>query len=154
MRVVEDSRSLIKAINLTRQEAKATFGDDTVYMEKFLTNPRHIEIQVLADSHGNAVHLGERECSMQRRHQKVIEESPAHGITTVERARVGEIGAEACRRIGDRGAGAFEFLYEDVEFYFIDVNSRIHDVHPLAEGVTGVDLVGAEIHIAAGEPLP
>src|SRR5690625_5739682 len=105
MRVVEDSRSLIKAINLTRQEAKATFGDDTVYMEKFLTNPRHIEIQVLADSHGNAVHLRERECSMQRRHQKGIAGSPAPGSTPEERARIGDICTEACRRIGYLGAG-------------------------------------------------
>src|SRR5690625_6558859 len=111
MREFKESRSLIKAIYLTRQEAKATFGDDKVYMEKFLTNPRHIEIQVLADSHGNAVHLGERECSMQRRHQKVIEESPAPGITPEERARIGEICTEAGRRIGELGAGTFELLY-------------------------------------------
>lgn len=154
MRVVEDSRSLIKAINLTRQEAKATFGDDTVYMEKFLTNPRHIEIQVLADSHGNAVHLGERECSMQRRHQKVIEESPAPGITPEERARIGEICTEACRRIGYLGAGTFEFLYEDGEFYFIEMNTRIQVEHPVTECITGMDLVRAQIQIAAGEPLP
>src|SRR5690625_7352847 len=110
MREFKESRSLIKAINLTRQEAKATFGDDTVYMEKFLTNPRHIEIQVLADSHGNAVHLGERERSMQRRHQKVTEESPAPGITPEERARIGEKSTEACRRSGELGAGTLEIL--------------------------------------------
>src|SRR5690625_3415380 len=154
MRVVEDSRSLIKAINLTRQEAKATCGDDTVYMEKLLTKRLLILIQVLADSRGNAVHLAERECSMQRRHQKVIEESPAPGITPDVRARIGEICTEACRRIGYLGAGTFEFLYEDGEFYFIEMNTRIQVEHPVTECITGMDLVRAQIQIAAGEPLP
>ncbi len=154
MRVVEHPEDLIKAINLTRQEAKAGFGDATVYMEKYLTNPRHIEIQVLADAHGNVVHLGERDCSMQRRHQKVIEEAPAPGISEQARARIGEICTEACRRIGYLGAGTFEFLYEDGEFYFIEMNTRIQVEHPVSECITGIDLIRAQILVAAGQPLP
>ncbi|AKS40744.1 acetyl-CoA carboxylase biotin carboxylase subunit [Wenzhouxiangella marina] len=154
MRVVEQPEDLIKSINLTRQEAKSGFGDDTVYMEKYLTNPRHIEIQVLADSHGNAVHLGERDCSMQRRHQKVIEEAPAPGITAEERERIGRICTDACRRIGYLGAGTFEFLYENGEFYFIEMNTRIQVEHPVTECITGLDLIRAQILAAAGEPLP
>jgi acetyl-CoA carboxylase biotin carboxylase subunit len=154
MRVVENPEDLIKSINLTRQEAKSGFGDPTVYMEKFLTNPRHVEIQVLADSHGNAVHLGERDCSMQRRHQKVIEEAPAPGITEEERQRIGKICTDACKRIGYLGAGTFEFLYEDGEFYFIEMNTRIQVEHPVTECVTGLDLIRAQILAAAGEPLP
>ncbi|MGY6553688.1 MAG: acetyl-CoA carboxylase biotin carboxylase subunit [Wenzhouxiangella sp.] len=154
MRVVEQPQDLLKSIQLTRQEAKAGFGDATVYMEKYLTNPRHIEIQVLADAHGNVVHLGERDCSMQRRHQKVIEEAPAPGITPEQRARIGAICTEACRRIGYLGAGTFEFLYEDGEFYFIEMNTRIQVEHPVSECITGIDLIRAQILVAAGEPLP
>jgi len=154
MRVVEDPEDLIRSISLTRQEARSGFGDPTVYMEKFLTNPRHVEIQVLADSHGNAVHLGERDCSMQRRHQKVIEEAPAPGISEGERQRIGKICTDACKRIGYLGAGTFEFLYEDGEFYFIEMNTRIQVEHPVTECVTGLDLIRAQILAAAGEPLP
>ncbi|NEZ02863.1 acetyl-CoA carboxylase biotin carboxylase subunit [Wenzhouxiangella sp. XN201] len=154
MRVVERPEDLIKSISLTRQEARSGFGDPTVYMEKFLTNPRHVEIQVLADSHGNAVHLGERDCSMQRRHQKVIEEAPAPGITPDERAHIGKICTDACKRIGYLGAGTFEFLYEDGEFYFIEMNTRIQVEHPVTECVTGLDLIRAQILAAAGEKLP
>ncbi len=154
MRVVDNAEDLIKSINLTRQEARSGFGDSTVYMEKFLTNPRHVEIQVLSDSHGNAVHLGERDCSMQRRHQKVIEEAPAPGITEEQRDRIGRICTDACRRIGYLGAGTFEFLYEDGEFYFIEMNTRIQVEHPVTECVTGLDLIRAQILAAAGEPLP
>ena len=154
MRVVENPEDLIKSINLTRQEARSGFGDSTVYMEKFLTNPRHVEIQVLSDAHGNAIHLGERDCSMQRRHQKVIEEAPAPGITEEQRERIGRICTDACRRIGYLGAGTFEFLYEDGEFYFIEMNTRIQVEHPVTESVTGLDLIRAQILAAAGEPLP
>ncbi len=154
MRVVERPEDLVKSISLTRQEAKSGFGDDTVYMEKYLTNPRHVEIQVLADAHGNAVHLGERDCSMQRRHQKVIEEAPAPGITAEERERIGRTCTDACKRIGYLGAGTFEFLYEDGEFYFIEMNTRIQVEHPVTECVTGLDLIRAQILAAAGEPLP
>jgi len=154
MRVVDNPDDLIKSISLTRQEARQGFGDSTVYMEKFLTNPRHVEIQVLADSYGNAVHLGERDCSMQRRHQKVIEEAPAPGITDDERERIGKICTDACKRIGYLGAGTFEFLYEDGEFYFIEMNTRIQVEHPVTECVTGLDLIRAQILAAAGERLP
>ena len=154
MRVVESPDHLIKSINLTRQEARSGFGDDTVYMEKYLSNPRHIEIQVLSDGHGNAVHLGERDCSMQRRHQKVIEEAPAPGVTPDERAQIGKICTDACRRIGYMGAGTFEFLYEDGEFFFIEMNTRIQVEHPVTECVTGLDLIRAQIVVAAGHPLP
>ncbi|WP_376693809.1 acetyl-CoA carboxylase biotin carboxylase subunit [Wenzhouxiangella sp. EGI_FJ10409] len=154
MRVVDDPEDLIKSINLTRQEARSGFGDETVYMEKFLTNPRHVEIQVLSDAHGNAVHLGERDCSMQRRHQKVIEEAPAPGITDEQRERIGRICTDACKRIGYLGAGTFEFLFEDGEFYFIEMNTRIQVEHPVTECVTGLDLIRAQILAAAGEPLP
>ncbi|MEE4638284.1 MAG: acetyl-CoA carboxylase biotin carboxylase subunit [Wenzhouxiangella sp.] len=153
MRVVEKADDLVRAISLTRQEARSAFGDDTVYMEKYLTNPRHIEIQVLADAHGNAIHLGERDCSMQRRHQKVIEEAPAPGITPEQRERIGRICTDACKRIGYLGAGTFEFLYEDGEFYFIEMNTRIQVEHPVTECVTGIDLIREQIRIAAGEPL-
>ncbi len=154
MRVVHEPEELIKSISLTRQEAKSGFGDDTVYMEKYLTNPRHIEIQVLADAHGNAVHLGERDCSMQRRHQKVIEEAPAPGISAEQRERIGRICTDACKRIGYLGAGTFEFLYENGEFYFIEMNTRIQVEHPVTECITGIDLIRAQILVAAGEPLP
>jgi len=154
MRTVHDREDLIESVKLTRQEAEAAFGDGTVYMEKFLSNPRHIEVQVLADQHGHAVHLGERDCSMQRRHQKVIEEAPAPGITEEMRSKIGRICTEACQRIGYVGAGTFEFLYEDGEFYFIEMNTRIQVEHPVTECITGIDLVRAQIEIACGEPLP
>jgi len=154
MRVVHNPFDLIKSIQLTREEARSGFGDATVYMEKYLQNPRHIEVQVLSDAHGNAVHLGERDCSMQRRHQKVIEEAPAPGITAEQREKIGAICTEACKRIGYLGAGTFEFLFEDGEFYFIEMNTRIQVEHPVTEVITGIDLVQAQIGIAAGEPLP
>ncbi|MCC5795952.1 MAG: acetyl-CoA carboxylase biotin carboxylase subunit [Methylophaga sp.] len=153
MREVHSEAHLLNAISMTRSEAKAAFSNDMVYMEKFLENPRHIEFQVLADQHGNAIHLGERDCSMQRRHQKVVEEAPAPGITEEMRQRMGKICADACRRIGYRGAGTFEFLYQDGEFYFIEMNTRIQVEHPVTERVTDTDLVLEQIRIAAGEPL-
>jgi acetyl-CoA carboxylase biotin carboxylase subunit len=153
MRVVHTEANLLQAIQLTQGEAQAAFGNPTVYMEKFLGNPRHIEIQVLADEHGNAVHLGERDCSMQRRHQKVLEEAPAPGLDVKLRNRIGERCAEACRRIGYRGAGTFEFLYENGEFFFIEMNTRVQVEHPVTEMITGVDIVQESIRIAAGEPL-
>jgi acetyl-CoA carboxylase, biotin carboxylase subunit len=153
MRVVHAEGALLNAISLTRSEAGSAFGNDTVYMEKYLENPRHIEIQVLADTHGNAIYLGERDCSMQRRHQKVIEEAPAPGITAEQRQRIGERCAQACRDIGYRGAGTFEFLYENGEFYFIEMNTRIQVEHPVTEMITGVDIVREQIRIAAGERL-
>lgn len=153
MREVHSEAHLLNAIALTRAEAKAAFANDVVYMEKFLEDPRHIEFQVLADEHGNAIHLGERDCSMQRRHQKVLEEAPAPGITPELRARMGKVCAEACVRIGYRGAGTFEFLYQDGEFYFIEMNTRIQVEHPVTEQVTNMDLVAEQIRIAAGEPL-
>ncbi|MCC5858583.1 MAG: acetyl-CoA carboxylase biotin carboxylase subunit [Ectothiorhodospiraceae bacterium] len=153
MRVVHQEADLLGAISVTRNEARSAFGNATVYMEKFLGNPRHVEIQVLADSQGNAIHLGERDCSMQRRHQKVVEESPAPGITESQRREIGERCAEACQQIGYRGAGTFEFLYEDGNFYFIEMNTRIQVEHPVTEMVTGVDLVKEQLNIAAGEPL-
>ncbi|HKL51623.1 MAG TPA: acetyl-CoA carboxylase biotin carboxylase subunit [Wenzhouxiangellaceae bacterium] len=154
MRVVHNPFDLIKSIQLTREEARSGFGDSTVYMEKYLQNPRHVEVQVMADSHGNAVHLGERDCSMQRRHQKVIEEAPAPGITPEQREKIGRICTEACKRIGYLGAGTFEFLFEDDEFFFIEMNTRIQVEHPVTEMITGVDLIQAQIMVAAGEPLP
>jgi acetyl-CoA carboxylase biotin carboxylase subunit len=153
MRVVHSESNLLNAISLTKNEAGAAFGNDVVYMEKFLETPRHIEFQVLADSHGNAIHLGERDCSMQRRHQKVIEEAPAPGITEKMRKRMGKVCAEACRRIGYRGAGTFEFLYQDGEFYFIEMNTRVQVEHPVTEMITGVDIIREQLRIAAGEPL-
>lgn len=154
MRVVHSEAALLNAVSMTKAEAGAAFGDDTVYLEKYLENPRHIEIQVLADTHGNAVHLGERDCSMQRRHQKVIEEAPAPGITERMRRRLGARCANACKAIGYRGAGTFEFLFEDGNFYFIEMNTRLQVEHPVTELVTGIDLVRAQISIAAGDPLP
>jgi acetyl-CoA carboxylase biotin carboxylase subunit len=153
MRVVYSEAHLVNAINTTRSEAAAAFGNDTLYMEKFLQNPRHIEIQVLADSHGNVIYLGERDCSMQRRHQKVIEEAPAPGISDKQRRRIGERCVQACKEINYRGAGTFEFLYEDGEFYFIEMNTRLQVEHPVTEQITGVDLVQQQLLIAAGEPL-
>ncbi|MEJ2308763.1 MAG: acetyl-CoA carboxylase biotin carboxylase subunit [Gammaproteobacteria bacterium] len=153
MRVVHSEGALLNSIALTKTEAKTAFGNDTVYMEKFLENPRHIEFQVLSDTHGNAIHLGERDCSMQRRHQKVVEEAPAPGISHKLREEIGERCAEACRRIGYRGAGTFEFLYENGEFYFIEMNTRVQVEHPVTEFVTGVDIVKEQLRIAAGEKL-
>ncbi len=153
MRVVHTEAALINAVNLTRAEAQNFFGNPNVYMEKYLENPRHIEIQVLADSFRGAVYLGERDCSMQRRHQKIIEEAPAPGIAARHIVRIGERCAEACRRLNYRGAGTFEFLYENGEFYFIEMNTRIQVEHPVTELITGVDLVAEQIRIAAGERL-
>jgi acetyl-CoA carboxylase biotin carboxylase subunit len=153
MRVVNTEAHLHNALQLTRQEAAGAFGDATVYLEKYLENPRHIEVQVIADQHGNAVHLGERDCSTQRRHQKVIEEAPAPGITAEQRAEIGGVCVEACKRIGYRGAGTFEFLYDAGQFYFIEMNTRIQVEHPVTERITGVDLVREQILVAAGKPL-
>ncbi len=153
MRVVHTEAALLNAVQMTRAEAQAAFGNPTVYMEKYLENPRHIEIQVLADAYRNVIYLGERDCSMQRRHQKVLEEAPAPGITPRQRARIGERCAEACRRINYRGAGTFEFLYENGEFYFIEMNTRVQVEHPVTEMITGIDIVQQQIRIAAGEKL-
>jgi acetyl-CoA carboxylase, biotin carboxylase subunit len=153
MRVVHSEATLLNSVSLTRGEAAAAFNNDMVYMEKYLENPRHIEFQVMADQYGNAVHLGERDCSMQRRHQKVIEESPAPGLTAEQRSTIGERCAEACRRIGYRGAGTFEFLYENGQFFFIEMNTRVQVEHPVTEMVTGVDIVKEQIRVAAGEKL-
>ncbi len=153
MRVVHSESTLLNAISLTKSEAGAAFNNDVVYMEKYLERPRHVEIQILADEHGNAIHLGERDCSMQRRHQKVVEECPAPGIDEKTRQFIGERCAEACRKIGYRGAGTFEFLYQDGEFYFIEMNTRVQVEHPVTELVTGVDIVQEQLRIASGEPL-
>jgi acetyl-CoA carboxylase, biotin carboxylase subunit len=153
MRVVHSEATLLNAISLTKAEAAAAFNNDMVYMEKYLENPRHIEFQVLSDQWGNAIHLGERDCSMQRRHQKVVEEAPAPGITEAQRREIGERCAEACRTIGYRGAGTFEFLYENGCFYFIEMNTRVQVEHPVTEMITGVDIVKEQILIAAGETL-
>jgi acetyl-CoA carboxylase biotin carboxylase subunit len=153
MRVVHTEAALFNAVQTTRAEAQAAFGNPTVYLEKYLENPRHIEVQVLADKHGRAVYLGDRDCSMQRRHQKVIEEAPAPLINARTRLRIGERCAEACRKIGYYGAGTFEFLWERGEFYFIEMNTRLQVEHPVTELVTGLDIVQWQIRIAAGEPL-
>ncbi|HQX66241.1 MAG TPA: acetyl-CoA carboxylase biotin carboxylase subunit [Dokdonella sp.] len=153
MRVVHTEAHLANAIAMTKNEAKAAFGNDQVYMEKFLENPRHVEIQVLADGQGSAIHLGERDCSMQRRHQKVVEEAPAPGISEEQRQAIGKVCVEACLRINYRGAGTFEFLYEDGRFYFIEMNTRIQVEHPVTEMITGIDLVREQLLIAAGEKL-
>ena len=153
MRVVHTEAALKSAISVTRAEAGAAFGNATVYLEKYLENPRHIEWQVLADGHKNVVHLGERDCSMQRRHQKIMEEAPAPELTSKQRARIGERCVEACRKIGYRGAGTFEYLYEEGEFYFIEMNTRIQVEHPVTEMITGVDIVQEQIRVAAGEGL-
>jgi acetyl-CoA carboxylase biotin carboxylase subunit len=153
MRVVHSDAALPTAIALTRGEALTAFGNGTLYLEKFLENPRHIEFQVLADQHGNVIYLGERDCSLQRRHQKVVEEAPAPGISDKQRHQLGERCAEACREIGYRGAGTFEFLYQDGQFYFIEMNTRIQVEHPVTELVTGIDIVKEQLRIAAGEEL-
>jgi acetyl-CoA carboxylase biotin carboxylase subunit len=153
MRVVHTEAALLNAVSMTKTEAQSFFGNPMIYMEKFLENPRHIEIQVLADEHGNAIFLGERDCSMQRRHQKVLEEAPAPGLETKLRDKIGERCAEACRKIGYRGAGTFEFLYENGEFFFIEMNTRVQVEHPVTEMITGVDIVQEQLRIAAGETL-
>ena len=153
MRVVRGDAELAQSISMTRAEAKAAFSNDMVYMEKYLENPRHVEIQVLADGQGNAIYLAERDCSMQRRHQKVVEEAPAPGITPELRRYIGERCAKACVDIGYRGAGTFEFLFENGEFYFIEMNTRIQVEHPVTEMITGVDLIKEQLRIAAGQPL-
>ena len=153
MRVVEREEDLIKSVEMTKAEAGAAFGNPMVYMERYLQRPRHVEIQVLADEHGNAIYLGERDCSMQRRHQKVIEEAPAPGITAKEREKIGKACVEACKRIGYRGAGTFEFLYEGGEFFFIEMNTRVQVEHPVTELISGVDIVQEQLRVAAGEKL-
>ena len=153
MRVVHSEASLVGAIAVTRAEARSAFGNETVYMEKFLERPRHIEFQVLADGQGNAIHLGERDCSMQRRHQKVIEEAPAPGISEEQRNRIGARCVQACLEIGYRSAGTFEFLYQDGEFYFIEMNTRLQVEHPVTEMITGIDIVKEQLRIASGEKL-
>ncbi len=153
MRVVNTDAALNNAIKMTQTEAAAAFGDGTVYMEKYLQNPRHIEIQVLSDKHGHAIHLGERDCSMQRRHQKVVEEAPAPGLSEQERSAIGKVCVEACKRIKYEGAGTFEFLYDDGQFYFIEMNTRIQVEHPVTEAITGVDLIKQQLLIANGEKM-
>ncbi|MEX3606346.1 MAG: acetyl-CoA carboxylase biotin carboxylase subunit, partial [Burkholderia sp.] len=153
MRVVHTEAALVNAVNMTREEAGRAFGNPQVYMEKYLENPRHIEIQVLTDAHKNVLWLGERDCSMQRRHQKVIEEAPAPGIARRLIDRIGDRCADACKKMGYLGAGTFEFLYENGEFYFIEMNTRVQVEHPVTELITGVDIVQEQIKIAAGEKL-
>ncbi len=153
MRVVHTESHLLNAIAMTKTEARAAFNNDKVYMEKYLQTPRHIEVQVIGDGQGNAIHLGERDCSIQRRHQKIIEEAPAPGITPEQRQAIGERCAKACRDMSYRGAGTFEFLYENNEFYFIEMNTRIQVEHPVTEMITGIDIVKEQLSIAAGNPL-
>lgn len=153
MRVVREPSQLLDGCAMTRQEAAAAFGNEVIYLERFLEKPRHVEFQVLADMHGNAIHLGDRDCSMQRRHQKVIEEAPAPGISDAQRREVGAGCAEACRAIDYRGAGTFEFLYQDGEFFFIEMNTRIQVEHPVTEMITGIDLLQEQIRIADGQKL-
>ena len=154
MRVVHTEAALVNAVNMTKQEAQVAFGNPTVYMEKFLEYPRHIEVQVLADQHKHAVYLGDRDCSLQRRHQKVIEEAPAPHIRPRERVKIGEKCVDACRKIGYRGAGTFEFLYENGKYYFIEMNTRVQVEHPVTEMITGIDIVKTQISIAFGDKLP
>jgi acetyl-CoA carboxylase biotin carboxylase subunit len=153
MRVVHSEAEIENSIQLTKAESKACFGDDTLYMEKYLQNPRHVEVQILSDGQGNAIHLGDRDCSLQRRHQKVLEEAPAPGIDPEARANVFKACTDACIAIGYRGAGTFEFLYEDGCFYFIEMNTRIQVEHPVSEMVSGVDLIKEQISVCAGIPL-
>ncbi len=154
MRVVHSDATLVNAINVAKTEAAAAFGNDMVYMEKYLEKPRHIEFQILGDHYGNVVSLGERDCSMQRRRQKIIEESPAPGITDKQRQAMSETLVAACKAVGYRNAGTLEFLYEDGNFYFIEMNTRVQVEHPVTEMVTGIDIVKQQLRIAAGEPLP
>ena len=153
MRVVHTESALLNSIRVTKAEAAAAFGDDTVYMEKFLQNPRHVEVQILSDGQGNAIHLGDRDCSMQRRHQKVLEEAPAPYIDEEARQQVFKACTDACKKIGYRGAGTFEFLYEDGHYYFIEMNTRIQVEHPVTEMVTGIDLIKEQIRVCAGQKL-
>lgn len=153
MQVVNAAEDFVEAYHTARIEAKANFGDDTVYIEKYLTNPRHIEIQVFGDSHGNAIHLGERDCSIQRRHQKLLEEGPSPILTQEQREKIGKLSADMVRNLGYLGAGTIEFLYEDGEFYFMEMNTRIQVEHPVTEMITGIDLIAEQIRVAAGEPL-
>ena len=153
MKVAETPDMLAEQINLARREAKANFGDDSIYLEKYLANPRHIELQIIADEQGHVVHLGERDCSLQRKHQKVLEEAPSPALNAGERKRLGEIGCNAIRRLGYRNAGTLEFLYENGEFYFIEMNTRLQVEHPVSEAISGIDIVREQIRIAAGAPL-
>jgi acetyl-CoA carboxylase biotin carboxylase subunit len=153
MRVVHSEASLLNAITLTQAESRSAFDSDIVYMEKYLEEPRHIEVQILADNYGNIVHLGERDCSMQRRHQKVIEEAPAHGISDEQRQDIGDRCVKACQEIGYRSAGTFEFLYQDDQFYFIEMNARLQVEHPVTEMITGIDIVKEQMNIASGKKL-
>jgi len=153
MKVARTEEDLAEAFSTARAEAKAAFGNDEVYMEKYLTHPRHIEIQVVADSHGNVIHLGERDCSLQRRHQKVLEEAPSPALNAEDRARIGKVTAEAIQKLGYLGVGTVEYLYEDGEFYFIEMNTRLQVEHPVTEMITGIDLVREQIRIADGAPL-
>ncbi len=154
MKVASSAAELSQAVSLARKEAKANFGDDAVYLEKYLSHPRHIEIQILADGHGNVVHLGERDCSLQRRHQKVLEEAPSPALNAGQRAEVGRLASNAMRRLGYRSAGTIEFLFQDGAFYFIEMNTRLQVEHPVTEMITGIDLVREQIRIATGTPLP
>jgi len=154
MKVANRRAEMSEALSLARSEAKANFGNDAVYIEKYLSHPRHIEIQILADAHGNVVHLGERDCSLQRRHQKVLEEAPSPALNAAQRQKVGDIATSAMRRLGYRSAGTIEFLFQDGEFFFIEMNTRIQVEHPVTELITGIDLVKAQLLIAAGERLP
>ncbi len=153
MKVADSPDVLAEQINLARREAKANFGDDSVYLEKYLANPRHIELQIVADEQGQVVHLGERDCSLQRKHQKVLEEAPSPALNAEERKRLGEIGCNAIHRLGYRNAGTLEFLYENGEFYFIEMNTRLQVEHPVSEAISGIDIVREQIRIAAGAPL-
>jgi acetyl-CoA carboxylase biotin carboxylase subunit len=153
MKVANSRAEMSEALSLARSEAKANFGNDAVYMEKYLDHPRHIEIQILADAHGNVVHLGERDCSLQRRHQKVLEEAPSPALNAAQRQKVGEIATSAMRRLGYRSAGTIEFLFQDGEFYFIEMNTRLQVEHPVTEMITGIDLVREQIRVATGAPL-
>jgi len=153
MKVARTADDLAEALSTARAEAKAAFGDDSVYIEKYLTKPRHIEIQVVADSHGNVIHLGERDCSLQRRHQKVLEEAPSPALNADERAKIGKVTAEAIAKLGYLGVGTVEYLYEDGEFFFIEMNTRLQVEHPVTEAITGIDLVREQIRIADGAPL-
>ena len=153
MKIANSAAELPQALNLARKEAKANFGDDTIYLEKYLSHPRHIEIQILADGHGNVVHLGERDCSLQRRHQKVLEEAPSPALNANQRADIGRLAADAMRRLGYRSAGTIEFLYQDGAFYFIEMNTRLQVEHPVTEMITGIDLVREQIRVATGAPL-